>query len=170
VDLNTNGLVQIIPRRGVYVSNYRRSSSLSILSSLLPYHNGKLDISISQSLIDMRLIVESESARLAALNRTSEQLADFHDMLRREQDAFHNIPQALTNIDFLFHLSVAIALGNLDYPLIINSFKGVYINQIGMFFRRYCGTQVVEAVLQFHVKLVNAFDNLGEDSAKGIMI
>jgi DNA-binding FadR family transcriptional regulator len=170
VDLNSKGLVQIIPRRGIYVSDYRHSGSLSILSSLLAYHDGKLDNTILQSLIDTRMIVETESARLAALNRTSVQLSEFQDLLHDEQDAVNNNPQALTNIDFIFHLTVAIASANLIYPLIINSFKGVYTSLTGKFFRKYCGTQVVEAVLQFHIKLVNAFDQMDEDSAKSIMM
>lgn len=169
VDLDAKGLVHIIPRRGVYVSDYRRSGSLAILSSLLAYHNGDLDNSILQSLIDMRQIVETESARLAAHRRTLEQLAEFHTMLRREQTAFNTDPQALTDIDFLFHLSVAISSGNLVYPLIINSFKGVYTSLTGRFFRKYCGTPVVLTVFQFHEKLVDAFDLMNEDSAGCIM-
>ena len=51
VDLDSKGLVQIIPQRGVIVSDYRRSGSLAILSSLLAYQNGRLDNSILQSLI-----------------------------------------------------------------------------------------------------------------------
>jgi DNA-binding FadR family transcriptional regulator len=54
---------------------------LSILSSLLAYQNGRIDDSILQSLIDMRLVVESESARLAALNRTSDQMDEFNALV-----------------------------------------------------------------------------------------
>ncbi len=170
VDLDSKGLVQIIPRRGVYISDYRRSGSLAILSSLLAYHNGKLDYSILQSLIDMRLIVETESARLAARNRTTEQLAEFHTMLLKEQCADNNSPQFLTDTDFLFHLSVAIASANFVYPLVINSFKGVYTSLTGEFFQKYWGTRVVEAVINFHVKLIDAFDHLDEENARNIMV
>jgi DNA-binding FadR family transcriptional regulator len=89
VDLDAKGLVHIIPRRGAYVSDYHRSGSLTILSSLLACHNGTLDNSILQSLIDMRQIVETESARLAAHYRPPEQLAEFHAMLCHEEAAFN---------------------------------------------------------------------------------
>jgi len=170
VDLDAKGLVQIIPRRGVYVSDYRRSGSLAILSSLLAYHNGKIDPSFIQSMIDMRLTVESETARLAALNSTPEQMAGFHDMLIQERQNANDNPQTLVDLDFSFHFSVAIASGNLVYPLIINSFKGVYTSLTGEFFRKYFGTPVVEAVRQFHVRLVEAFEGQNSESARNIMI
>ena len=170
VDLDSKGLVQIIPRCGVYVCDYRRSGSLSILSSLLSYHNGKLDYSILQSLIDMRLIMETESARLAALNRTPVQLAEFHKIILNEQGNVMRRPQALTDNDFLFHLSIAIASGNFVYPLVINSFKGVYTSLTGEFFQKYCGTHIVETVVQFHVKLVDALDHQDQETSRRIML
>jgi GntR family transcriptional regulator, transcriptional repressor for pyruvate dehydrogenase complex len=170
VDLDAKGLVHIVPRRGVYVSDYRRSGSLAILSSLLAFHNGKLDPSFMQSMIDMRLTVETESARLAALNRTPEQMTEFHAILNEEQQAAGDNPQVLTELDFSFHLSVAIASGNLVYPLIINSFKGVYTSLTGDFFRKYYGTPVVETVRQFHARLVEAFEKQNADRARSIMI
>jgi GntR family transcriptional regulator, transcriptional repressor for pyruvate dehydrogenase complex len=157
VDLDTKGLVQIIPRRGTFVSDYRLSGSLSILSSLLAYRNGKLDPLFMQSLIDMRLVVETETARLAALNRTLKQLDEFHTLLDQERQLLSNTPQTLTDLDFSFHLSVAIASGNLIFPLLINSFKDVYTNLTGEFFRKFYGTPVVETVRQFHVQVVDAF-------------
>ncbi|MGZ6346320.1 MAG: FadR/GntR family transcriptional regulator [Anaerolineales bacterium] len=147
----------------------QRSSLLSILSSLLAYHNGKLDNSILQSLIEMRLMVEVESARLAALNRTPEQLSDLQKIIRYEQGDVLSRPPELTDNDFLFHISIAIASGNLVYPLVINSFKGVYTSITGEFFQKYCGTQVVDTIFQYHFKLVNAIESQDEDTSKRIM-
>jgi GntR family transcriptional regulator, transcriptional repressor for pyruvate dehydrogenase complex len=158
VDLESKGLVQILPRRGIFVNDYRRSGSMAILSSLLTYHNGSLDPAFIQSLIEMRLLVETETARMAAQNRTEEQLIEFHALLSQEAQAACGDPQTLTGLDFSFHLSVAIASGNLVYPLIINSFQGVYTHLTGEFFRRYCGTPVAETVLKYHGKIVTALE------------
>jgi GntR family transcriptional regulator, transcriptional repressor for pyruvate dehydrogenase complex len=157
VDLDAKGLVKIVPRRGVFVSDYRRSGSLAMLSSLLSYHDGKMDPTFTKSLIDMRLVVETETARLAAKNRTSEQLDEFRNLLTDEEQAARDNPQTLTGLDFSFHLSIAIASGNLVYPLIINSFQGVYTHLTGEFFSNYFGTPVVDAVRQFHIQIVEAF-------------
>jgi len=169
VDLGAKGLVKIIPRRGVFVSDYRRSGSLTLLSSLLAYRHGRLDPAFAQSLIDMRLIVETEAARLAGRNRTENHLADFRDLLAEEDRLPCSDPQVLTRLDFSFHLQVAIASGNLVYPLIINSFQGVYTSLTGEFFRRYCGTAVVEEVHRFHHRLVDAIQARKAENAARIM-
>jgi GntR family transcriptional regulator, transcriptional repressor for pyruvate dehydrogenase complex len=170
VDLDAKGLVQIQPRRGVFVSDYRRSGSLAMLSSLLAYHEGKLDPAFLQSMLDMRLMVETETARLTALNRTAEQISEFRALLEQEKRAAGDNPQALTDLDFSFHLSIAIASGNLVYPLIINSFKGVYTSLTGEFFRKYSGTPVVDTVRQFHAQLVEAFESRDAESARRITV
>jgi DNA-binding FadR family transcriptional regulator len=169
VDLDSKGLVQIIPRRGVFVSDFRRSGSLAMLGSLLGYHDGNLDPAFTRSLIAMRLLVESETARLAALNRTALQLAEFHTLLDEEARAIYADPQAQTRLDFSFHLSIAIASGNLVYPLIINSFQGVYTHLTGVFFNRYCGTAVAETVRRFQIQLVEAVEQREAGPAVSIM-
>ena len=78
--------------------------------------------------------------------------------------AIHD-PQTLTDLDFAFHLAIAIASGNLVYPLIINSFKGVYTNLTGEFFRKYVGSLIVAEVHQFHRQLVGAFELQDTESA-----
>ena len=169
VDLDSKGLVQIIPRRGVFVNDFRRSGSLAILGSLLTYHDGNLDPAFIRSLIDMRLLVETETARLAALNRTGQQLAEFCTILEDEARPACGDPHNLTGLDFSFHLSIAIASGNLVYPLIINSFKGVYTHLTGQFFSRYCGTPVADAVRQFHKQIVAAFERREAEAAVATM-
>ena len=165
VDLQAKGLVQIIPRRGVFISDYRRDGSLAMLASLLSYHDGQLAPDFGQSMLDMRLLLETETARLAAVHRTKEQMAEFRELLAQEERATASDPQTLTELDFAFHLSIAIASGNLVYPLIINSFKSVYTDLTGQFFRKYYGTEVVGAVHYFHHRLVEAFQNQDTDSA-----
>jgi GntR family transcriptional repressor for pyruvate dehydrogenase complex len=169
VDLNAKGLVEILPRRGVFVSDYRRSGSMTILSSLLAYRDGNLDPSVTQSLIDMRLVVEKETARQAALHRTKEQLTEFHELLIEEANFACRGPQSLTDLDFKFHLLIAIASGNIVYPLIINSFKDVYTSLTGRFFSMYYGTPIIEAVKQFHIQLMEAIDLQKADQAAHIM-
>lgn len=170
VDLEAKGLVQIVPRRGVFISDYRRDGSLAMLSSLLSYHNGELAPDFGQSMLDMRMLLETETARLASQNRTDQHLAEFQIILGQELEAADSDPQTLTDLDFAFHLAIAIASGNLVYPLIINSFKGVYTNLTGEFFRKYVGSKVVAEVHQYHRKLVDAFTKQEPDSAVQIMI
>lgn len=169
VDLDAKGLVRIVPRRGVFVNDYRRSGSVAILASLLAYNNGELDPAFAQSLLDTRFLLEIETARLAALRRTDEHLREFRDLLAQEQEAACCDPQTLTDLDFDFHLLVAIASGNLIYPLLINSFKSVYTSLTGAFFRQHYGSPVVEAVHQFHRRLVEAIEGGDAGRAAHVM-
>jgi DNA-binding FadR family transcriptional regulator len=168
VDLSVKGLVRIEPRRGVYVQDYRLSGSTALLASLLSFKGGQLDPVLIQSLLDMRLLMESEIAALAACRRTSEQLAGLFNLLEREAQPGLD-SAALTELDFSFHQQVAVASGNLVYPLIINSLKAVYTHLTGQFFQRYAGTKVVAEVAALRHRLVDAIARQQAGTASEIM-
>jgi len=168
VDLAAKGLVEIVPRRGAFISDFRTRGSVAMLSSLLAYHNGALAPEMAQSLMDMRLVVEAETARLAALNRTGDHLAQLDALLGREAAADLSDPLALTELDFSFHLLVAVASGNFIYPLIINSFKPVYTHLTGEFFKRV-GSKVIGEVFGFHYSLVAAIQSMEAGTAVSVM-
>ena len=82
VDLAAKGLVNLIPRVGTIVNDYRKEGSLSLLTSLVNYLQGDLEPELLTSLLEMRLLFEVETARLTALNRTQEQLESIYVLLR----------------------------------------------------------------------------------------
>lgn len=163
VDLAAKGLVRIVPRRGVFISDYRTTGSLAMLESLLAFREGSLDSAFTQSLLDMRLLIETETARLAAVNRGPEHLERLAEILRAEQSASPDDTAAMTDLDFAFHLEIALASANQVYPLILNSFKGVYTHLSGAFFRMHAGSPVVAEVQAFHRRLLSAIEQ--RDSA-----
>jgi len=169
VDLAAKGLVSIVPRRGVYVNDYRTTGSLAMLSSLLAYNQGDLDPSLRAGLLDMRLLLEAETARLAALNRTPEQLKYFYQLLKEENQASRVDINALITLDFAFHQHVALSSGNWVYSLLLNSFQPVYTNISGQFFHANAGLPVIEEVFIFHQALVRAVDAHQADAASDIM-
>lgn len=169
VDLAAKGLVEIVPRRGVYVTDYRTSGSCALLTTLLSYHEGNLDEPFLQSLVDMRLLMETETARLAALNRSDKQLQQLQAILDREAAADRNDAAALAGLDFAFHQLVALASGNLMYLLILNSFQAVYTNITGKFFHKHRGNGVLEQVFAFHRQLVAAIARGDSEDAAAVM-
>jgi DNA-binding FadR family transcriptional regulator len=168
VDLAAKGLVTIEPRRGVFINDYRTSGSCTLLSSLLSFSGGKLDPAFIQSLLEMRLLIEEETARLAALHRSALHLAQFAQILEREKLASEPI-EALTELDFSFHLLIAVASSNLVYPLILNSFRIVYTQLTGQFFRHYSTSPVLPQVYLFHRRLVAAIEAQQPNDAGLIM-
>lgn len=169
VDLAAKGLVSILPRRGVVVNDYRQSGSMSILSSLLTYHNGEFDPQLTSSLFAMRLLVEKETARLAALQATHEQLALLNNFLNNESQTDRSDLNALVKLDFDFHLQIAIASKNHIYPLILNSFIGVYTHFTSEFFDHCRFTPVLDEVYAFHSQLVSAIERRQPQEAVQIM-
>ncbi len=169
VDLESKGLVSIQARRGVFVNDYRTHGSVAILSSLMAYQGGQLTPAFTLSLMEMRLTMESETARLAAERRGEEHLERLHALLARETAGAIADPAELIENDFAFHLEIALASGNKVYPLIINSFKNVYTTLTGQFFRAYAGTPVLVEVSRYHHLLVQAVEKRDSAQAEAVM-
>jgi len=166
VDLSSKGLVTMIPRVGTLVNDYRSQGSLTILNSLLSYHEGSLEPNILESMLRMRMLFEIETARLAARNRTENHLDEFRTILEQERNCDQSDPELTADLDFRFHHTIAIASGNVIYPLLINSFRQVYTNITGKFFT---DTTLAGAVFSYHDKLVHAISEMDEDVAVAIM-
>jgi len=156
VDLSAKGLVTIKPRKGVIVNDFRTTGSCTLLNTLLDYHEGDLDAPFMESLIAMRLLIETEIARLAAQHRTPADLEKLEAILAEGSHADPDDTPAMAALAFRFHLQVALASGNLMYPLILNSFKGVYTNIAGKFFAKNHGTPTAEKLLTLRQQLTKA--------------
>lgn len=169
VDLAAKGLVMIIPRRGVVINDFRKSGSLAILSSLLSYHNGELAPQFVSSLLSMRILVETETARLASVNASVAQILELQEIIKREIAADRDNITALTELDFEFHLIISIASENLAYPLILNSFKAVYTHFTCAFFVKTAGSQVIDEVFAFHQQLISAIEKHQPEKAAEVM-
>jgi GntR family transcriptional regulator, transcriptional repressor for pyruvate dehydrogenase complex len=166
VDLAAKGLVSMKPRVGSVVNDFRTQGSLALLNSLFNYHDGQLEPDIQDSLLDMRRLFEVETARLASLNRTAEQLHALTELLRQEQTIDPYASHALAEVDFKFHHLIALATGNLIYPLLINSCKQFYTNLSGQFFR---DPNVVPKVFGLHRELVAAIEDQNAEKAAYVM-
>jgi len=154
VGLETRGLVRIVPRRGVFVCDYRTSGSLAVLSTLLAYQNQALDPHLLLDLIETRKLIETETARLAAENRTRAQLGSLKQILAEEVSAEPRDSASLTDLDFQFHLEIALASGNHVYPMILNSFRAVYTRLTGLFFSSFMDDEPVRHTLDHHHRII----------------
>ena len=166
VDLAAKGLVSLKPRVGTVVNDYRKEGSLSLLTSLVNYHQGRLDSGLLNSLLEMRMLFEVETVRLAAQNRSNRHLQAFEKILEDQKKVGFDEVDKITGLDFEFHHLIAMATGNHIYPLLLNSFKQCYINLAGQFFS---DPAVVEAVFIFHEKMVGAIRQKDANGAAAIM-
>lgn len=167
VDLAAKGLVSMTPRIGTVVNDFRRQGSIALLTSLLEYHNGRLDPGLLEGMLNMRLLMEVENARLAAKNRTESQVDELKAVVRQGAKSDPTDIETITGLDFEFHLIIAIATGNLLYPLLLNSFKPVYTNLTQKFFQ---DESVVPVVFGFHKDLADAISHRDEKAAADTML
>ena len=166
MDLVSKGLVSMKPRVGTVVNDYRQEGSLAILASLVNYNNGRLDSRLLESMLAMRMLIEVETARLAALRRTQAQLEALKELLGVEEDVASMAIERIAEIDFGFHHLVAMATGNFVYPLLLNSFRQVYVSLTQRFFS---DPGVLAVVFGFHRDLVEAIEDKDEEKAAEIM-
>jgi GntR family transcriptional regulator, transcriptional repressor for pyruvate dehydrogenase complex len=160
------GLVAMKSRNGTVVSDYRQVGSLSLLNSLLHYQQGRIEPRLLASLIEMRLSLETETARLAARRRTGQQLKDLRRLIALEKQAKLDDIETVTDLDFRFHHLLALASNNFVYPLLLNSFKEVYTNLTRTFF---ASASHASKVFKQHGRLLAAVNAKDDEAAAALM-
>lgn len=166
MDLAAKGLVTIKPRVGTVINDYRKEGSLAMLSTLINHQWKQADPALLDSLLSFRQLVESETARLAALTRTDDDLKELHRLLQREAGV-ENAPAAtVAELDFEFHHRVALASGNIIYPMMLKSFEPAYTDLTTIFFSR---REVLPVVVRFHRDLVEAIEARDEKRSMAVM-
>jgi len=166
LDLAAKELITINQNNGAIVNDFKKEGSLSILLPLVNYHGLKLHANTQKDLLAVRLLFETEAARLSASNRTEQHLEKLADFISKEEKINNLIPKEIAKLDFKFHYTIMEASGNFFFPLLINSFKPIYLHLVEMF---YSDTSVYETVLNYHKKLYNAIKNKNETDCKNII-
>lgn len=166
VELESKGLVTMRPRAGCVVNDFRRNGSLALLKSLVEFSSGALGPEILDGMLKMRILFETETAALAAENRTVEHLAELNALIEEEEKTDRSNIEKIVSLDFRFHLSVAISSGNLVYPLMLNSFKEVYTNLTRVFFKE---PAAADFVFQQHRNFFRALESGNKKSCVKIM-
>lgn len=165
-ELAARGLVRIESRRGVFVADWRREGSVEMLLSLMSYGGGELSPRLFDSVLEMRVHFETETARLAALRRSPEELEALSRVVARERLLDSREPRDVTALDYEFHLAVALASGNDIYPLLMNSFRRIYTRILERF---YGDPGVVPEVFRLHRELEGAIASREEARAAAVM-
>ncbi|MFW5711790.1 MAG: FadR/GntR family transcriptional regulator [bacterium] len=169
VELAAKGLVSIIPRRGTVVNDFRTDGSVELLHSLLQYGQGELQPDILDGMLDMRLLFETEIARKAAKNFSAEDMGRLEAAYAEEQrlyaaDASRGIE--IAEADFRFHHTLSMASGNMVYPLLMNSFRSVYLNILLRFYRHNID---FKPILENHHRILEALKRRDGDTAASEM-
>ena len=120
-ELEKLGFVEIKPRQGVYVCDYRRRGTMETLVAIMRYNGGALRKNEVRSLLETRDAMESMCMRLVVERCDAaalEKLAPVLESIRTSRDN----DEAAENI-FRFHHELAVLSGNVLMPLLYHSFR-----------------------------------------------
>ena len=166
INLANKGLINRSVKGNTTVNDYRIHGSISLLNTILNFHSGVLEPKLAKDIIDLRSLIELENVRLATQNRTEEQLLLLKKIIEEETQIDIKDIHAVAQLDFKLHHTVAIASNNTFYPLLINSFKPLYLNGAEVFFSDLSHTPIV---FDFHSKLVNLIKRQETEEAIKVM-
>ena len=159
IQLEKMGFVEIRPRQGVIISDYRRQGTVETLVAIMRYNSGAMRRNEVQSLLEtrdameclcMKLVIQhAGDAELASLAPTLDALRDCGDCDEAAELAFH------------FHHELAVFSGNVLLPLMYYSFRpqGVYLWSL------YCKTNGVRGLYEIKLRLYRALLNRDEAEA-----
>jgi len=118
--LEALGLVTIRQGSGILVEPLQITGGLELMRSLLKREDGSFDPSFLRDLLDFRAQLGQTIMRLAAENRTEEELASIKILVQRRKDHFHDVKR-LNEINAELFRLFAQATHNRIYQLILNT-------------------------------------------------
>ncbi len=153
VELEKLGFVEIKPRQGVYVCDYRRRGTMETLVAIMRYNGGALRKNEVRSLLETRDAMESMCMRLVVERADAaglEALAPVLESIRASRDN----DEAAENI-FLFHHELAVLSGNVLMPLLYHSFRPQSVHLWSIDCKRSGIQRMYESKLTLYSALLN---------------
>ena len=159
VELEKLGFVEIRPRQGVYVCDYRRKGTMETLVAIMRYNGGALRQNEVRSLLETREAMESLCVKLVCERVSTGELEQLSPILDSIRDA--KSPEEAAEQVFCFHHELAVLSGNVLMPLLYYSFhpQSVYLWSL------YCKRSGIQKLYQIKLRLYSALLNRDVDSA-----
>ena len=159
VELEKLGFVEIRPRQGVYVCDYRRKGTMETLVAIMRYNGGALRQNEVRSLLETREAMESLCMKLVCERVNTGELEQLSPILDSIRDA-KSTEEAAEQV-FCFHHELAVLSGNVLMPLLYYSFhpQSVYLWSL------YCKRSGIQKLYQIKLRLYSALLNRDVDSA-----
>src|SRR5690606_16329150 len=159
-ELARKGFLQVKPRSGVYVMDYRRHGTVESLLSIMNYNGGHLRKDEIRSILEIKMIVDKLSVELSVDRHTDEDIDSLERYLDKLQHLNDNIEKA-ADAAFSFYHELAMTSQNTLLPLIYRSFR-VPVTHLWIRFIQKYGIQVVYNSAQ---RILNALKNHDKEEA-----
>lgn len=142
VEMETKGFLQVIPRTGVFVADYRRNGTSEILVSILKYNGGNFSKDDIQSFLEFKEIIDKYCIT-NAIDKITETEADelwgYIDTLNKTGDIHESALAA-----FNFNREISFISGNSLTSIIYNSFKNAEVALWEMYIKKYGVTPIYD--------------------------
>jgi DNA-binding FadR family transcriptional regulator len=132
-ELAHQGFIEMVPRKGAFVADYKKRGRIEILQAILEYNGGRLDPVTLDSIYEVRNCIEQHIALLAAERSTSLDIAALKTQLKllsRLDD-----PKELAEATHEFYHLLSVASGNVIYPMNIQAYRIIYVPLLEALYR-----------------------------------
>lgn len=117
--------VEMRPRTGNFVADYRRNGSLETLNEIINFRGGNYRPSLLNSIFEVRHQLESDIVRLATRQQNKTTLLEAQQTIVQMEN--NCSPAESAQLLYQFFHTLAIASDNAVYPLLIANFQSIYL-------------------------------------------
>ena len=149
LELAGKGFLEIIPRRGTVVCDYRKHPTPDSLPLLMRYGSVELEQSLFADMIETRLLLETESARLACSHIYDNTFREMQQLVEQLKQPDADAAELL----YGFHYRLVQASGNSLYSMIFRGFEPVLRSLIAL---HYSDTEDLPESIRRHRALLDA--------------
>ena len=134
-ELAKHGFLDVQPRKGTFVTDYRKNGNINTLIAIMEYNGGRLGKDEINSILELRKALEHLAVE-HAIKRASDEDIERLDVILK-QLSVSSAPSEAAEAAFLFHHELALIGKNNIIPLIYTSFKAPVTNLWERFCRLY---------------------------------
>ena len=153
IQLEKLGFVEIRPRQGAFVSDYRRKGTVETLVAIMRYNGGAMRDYEVTSLLQVRNSLETLCMELVIQNATDEELTSVALLLQAIEEA--RLPEDAANAVYAFHHELAALSGNMLLPLLYHSFKPESLYLWTISFKKEGKKKMCDAKTRLYQALLN---------------
>ncbi len=153
IELEKLGFIEIHPRQGAFVSDYRRKGTVETLVAIMRYNGGAMRDNEVTSLLQVRNSLESLCMELVIQNATDRELASVAPLLQAIEEA--KLAEDAADAVYAFHHELAALSGNMLLPLLYHSFKPESLYLWTISFKKEGKQKLCDAKVRLYQALLN---------------
>ena len=153
VELERRGFLEIRPRVGTFVADYRRAGTLETLKSIMTYNRGRLRNEEIRSILEVRDALDKLAVTCMLPDVTDEEV----DILAEKADAIRlaSDNRQAAEAAFAFQHELAMLSGNTLLPLIFRSFY----SSVLVLWERFCALHGIPMLYETSRRLCDHIRN-----------